>query len=307
MKTQRLIGASLVATLASILSGCSTLYKLSEKGPVWCNEAYPAVAKRAKYAPSTRDLSYKGYPYVTAAALALQKDSEEDKDHWIDIPHSFRQIHSVHDRSSGFEAKIFEYTPPNPKKKNELIIAFTGSNEIWNDWIATNFLGSQTQYYQANDLVQKFAPKYKENGYRIIASGFSLGGALAIHATYKTKDLIDETWALNPSPITWIDGEEDARLHVLSTDKEILKNDRAQPDQPQHGRYTIRAPENQVGQDFYAIKSTSIFSHFRYVLFRDVLHTAAYVDEEISPIASGEPRNILRRTDFASCKSTKIS
>ena len=78
------------------------------------------------------------------------------------------------------------------------------------------------QYDQIKDVVPKVVDKLSEdisNGFRICATGHSLGGGLAQHAVY-LHPKITTAFAFNASPVTaWSDIEESERIKNVSGSK----------------------------------------------------------------------------------------
>ena len=298
----RLIATALVII---ILSGCASLrYSDYERGRVWCNERYLHNLDRP-FHKKHLDVAERGYIYALAAALVLQGDSQEDKEHYFPTPHRLELIDKPERHSSGFEVGTFIlYETDDRTKVKEIIIAFTGSNDS-DDWLWTNLFFSKQQYELAEEYIKKMAQQYSEN--RIVVAGYSLGGGLAVHVAKipATKKYISEVWALNPSPKTYSNGEEDKRIWLAAVEGEALAKMRWPVFHIWPGVYNIGSPKSQTADEFYLIQSTSIYGHFRWVLARNMLHVADLSIYNRTKAETTEPLMILKGSNFESCRKFK--
>jgi len=260
----------------------------------------------------------KGYMYVTAAALSLQGDGQEDKDHWIEIPTRLKPIQpDPFIGSKGFQARVFLLHDKNNFDQIEaLVIAYTGSQmnsiqNIWYDWIVADFLGGQSQHEQARELLKSLVAKYP-NIHKVVVTGFSLGGALAAHVALHpdTSKYVSEAWTFNPS----------GRIYDMRPEKEkdaMANSDERDPrfwlvaNYAEGARYSrtnfthryirgfdwIPAPYDNFVNKIQLLPVNSIKGHFRYVLFRDLLW-AAELDARINKIEPNEPLEIITHTHF---------
>ena len=206
------------------------------------------------------------------------------------------------DAASGFEASSFEVTDPvNPKHLREIVIAFAGSNDD-SDW-RTNFYFDKTQYGQAIAYVQRISALYP--GVPIAITGYSLGGALAVHVTKNTATahLIYAAWVFNPSPKTWADSSINPKIWQAATSDDILKIARLQIFHFLPGVANVGAPINQRAENYYLIESNPVHAHFRWALARNILHSAdlALWKQSIDKTATTEALEILQRSRFKAC------
>lgn len=288
-----------------LLGGCSTVP--FEKGAIWCNEPL-------KYEPGVHfdrphlEVARRGYLYALAGAYVLQENSDEDQDHWFELPARMKEVDRPPRDSSGFEARTFELrSKPEDSEPVEVIVAFTGSNDSA-DWILTNLFFSRAQYELASAYVEATAKRYP--GKRIVVTGFSLGGALAGHVTKseRTGALVSEAWLFNPSPKLYTNDSYDQRIWVGALRGEALHVIRSRPFEilwP--GINRIGAPWQQNAQDYYLISAFPIYGHYRWALARNILFVAdyAHLQNPIGPVDSQrtkEPREILEASEFKACE-----
>lgn len=285
-----------------ILNGCGTLkYSEHEKGKVWCNDRYLNKLD-TPFSKKYLDVAEKGYIYALAGALVLQGNSQEDKEHYFATPQRLVLVDKPERDQSGFEVGTFKlYETAERITLKEIIIAFTGSNDS-DDWLWTNLLFSKKQYVQAEKYVQKIAQKYA--GDRIVVTGYSLGGGLAVHVAknHLTKDYISEVWALNPSPKTNSNSLKDDRIWLAAVEGEALSKMRWAIFRIWPGVYDIGAPESQTAVEFYLVQSTSIYAHFRWVLARNMLHVADLSIFNRTGAEKTEPLLILKGSHFQACE-----
>ncbi|MBK7685559.1 MAG: DUF2974 domain-containing protein [Rhodocyclaceae bacterium] len=273
---------------------------------IWCNERYlPKLDARGAVINSLHQtVAAKGYLYALLGAYALQQDNREGQEHFFELParaKSLPQLHQ-HDADSGFEASSFEIADTvNPKHLREIVIAFTGSNDDA-DW-RTNFSLDKTQYDQAVAYVQRISTKYPE--VPIAVTGYSLGGALAVHVTKNaaTAHLIYAAWVFNPSPKTWADSSINPKIWQASTSDDILKFARLRIFRFLPGVAAIGAPVNQRAENYYLIESNPVHAHFRWALARNILHSADLALWKLSngEVGSSEPLEILQKSRFKAC------
>ncbi len=278
-------------------------YTKYERGNFWCNEQ--------KWGATTFDtkhltVSKRGYLYILAAALALQKENQESKDHYLAPPRRMLEADRPERKNSGFEVVTYEiYTDPDRNTLQEVVIAFTGSNDS-EDWLKTNLGFDKRQYSDAVDYVVNTATKPKYKGIRIIVSGFSLGGALAVHTAKNetSSNHIDEVWALNPSPRTYSNNRADERIWIAAVRGEFLSKFRSKYFRIIPGSSNIGALPDQKATDYYLVKANSGFSHFRYVLVRNILFAADIaMSIDVENSKKDEPISILKDSIFSACKS----
>ena len=298
---------SLLITIS--LTGCaSPKYSEYEMGKIWCNDRYlQTLTPQPIFHDKYFTIAERGYIYAVAAALTLQSDSSESQEHYFPLPERLVSIDKepkdkASKDKSGFEVETFKLYETNKKEKvKEIIIAFAGSNEL-HEWVWTNLFSSKKQYDLARKYVIKIAKEYPEN--RIVVSGISLGGGLAVHVGKdpETKSLIDEVWALNPSPKTYSNSDMDHKIWMAAVEGESLAKFRTPIFRVLPGFYKIGSYDEQTADGYYLVESNNIYSHFRWVLIRNMLHAADLSIYKRIGSESTEPLEILKASRFKSCK-----
>ncbi|MGM8898958.1 MULTISPECIES: alpha/beta hydrolase family protein [unclassified Psychrobacter] len=298
----------IVMLVSALLSGCSTLGKIttnSEKGRYfWCNDRYLHKLD-SPFGKEHLKVAERGYIYALASSLVLQgqdKITQESKDHFFQIPSYLEVHHWPKSDKSGFGVGTFKlYETSDKIKLKEIIIAFTGSNQK-RDWIFTNLLFSKKQYKLAEEYVLQIAEANPNT--RIVVAGYSLGAGLAVHVTKKdsTKYKIAEAWALNPSPKTYTHGKSDNKIWLASTDNEVLKIVRSPFFHRWPGVDNIGAPEDQTAEEYNLIRSMGIYSHYRWVLTRNMLWVADLSIYNRTKADMTEPLKIIKNSSFKSCQ-----
>ena len=273
---------------------------------IWCNERYlPKLDAHGAVINSVHQtVATKGYLYALLGAYALQQDNREGQEHFFELPARVKVAPRLHQHNvnSGFEANTFEiYDHQNPNTLTEVVATFTGSNDDA-DW-RTNFSLNQTQYTEARAYVIAVAANYP--GVPLSVTGFSLGGALAVHVTKhpQTANLVNVAWVFNPSPKTWADGSINPKIWEASTSDDILKIARSPFFHFLPGVAAIGAPANQRAENYYLIESNPVHAHFRWALARNILHSADLALWKLSNggLGSSEPLEILQKSRFKAC------
>lgn len=272
----------------------------------WCNERFLQPEQRAFDARHLM-VAKRGYLYAMAAALALQRDNAEGRAYHFAMPARMKQIDQEKRDRSGFEASAFEIRDATGETMQEVVVAFTGSNDDA-DWRDTNFGSDTRQYALARRYVSEIAERAEYDGVRLVVAGFSLGGALAVHVTKhaETSHFVAETWAFNPSPKTWVHGRVDQRIWLAAVNNEALRYARTDPFTVLPGVEHIGAPPSQTAEGFYLLEANPVISHYRWVLTRNILHVAdlAFRIDDRSD-APTEPSEILRASSFRSCRNER--
>lgn len=275
-----------------------------ESGRFWCGQRFlpkgiDVFGQREEF------VANRGYIYVLAAALTLQKKSNAESDaHHFYKPERLIPIDSTNNTQSGFQATTFLLKPLTNNEQEEIVVAFAGSNEL-KDWIKTNLSASRRQYNDARNYIIKTLKVQKIHGKKIIVTGISLGGGLAVHVTKDplTSNYIKEAWAINPSPKIYAPKNIDKRIWLISSYKEILTYARDLPASFIVGSADIGAPKEQSGTDYNLVKSNSIYAHFRWVITREVLFAADFaLTDKGRNLYDTEPFEIIKKSHFASCK-----
>jgi len=277
------------ASAPTAFGGDSCKWVKYESGKFWCNERY-LYSDSNPFDSKHLDAAKRGYLYALAAALVMQTESEAC--HRFNAPSRLVEIQPRPPATeSGFEATTFEvYSVGDPNEIEEVVIAFAGTDEL-RDW-KTN-LGSEVQYTEASEYTAAVAKRYP--GKRLVVTGYSLGGGLALHVTYdeKTKPFVAECWALNPSPIVHAPVQIDSRTWLAASRKDIVKVIR-------HGG--LGAPPTHVATKYYLIKSHRTYAHFRWVLARNMLIAADIaLQDPLNPTRTTEPLEILKSSKFSAC------
>jgi hypothetical protein len=287
--------------LGVLASGCAAINE-ERPGPYWCNEPFLPV-DTVQFSPQEVAAARKGYMYVSAAAIVLQRATTEDHDHWMELPKRLDPVDATKYGKGGFEARTFKLIKePGSPQVESIVVAFTGSNG-WDDWLLTNFLTDKRQYNQAREYLKSMANRFP--GQRIVVTGFSLGGGLAVHVTKhpETSALVSETWAFNPSGKTWVPGNEDKRIWLIANSQEAARYTRSDWVQWLPGVNYVGAPDEQFQNQFELYRSNAIFAHYRYVLLRNVLFAAEQdIRKQNVPGSKNEPAEILSNMRFKSCK-----
>lgn len=300
-----------LAVAAVLLSGCVSVdYPKYEKGAFWCNEPLK-FSEGVHFDERHLNAARRGYLYALAAAWVLQTTNPEGADHWFNLPARMKPTDEFPRHHSGFEVRTFEVREdPSDSAPSEIVIAFAGSNDS-DDWLFTNMLFSQSQYELAREYVKQVAHAYP--GIRLVVTGVSLGGALAGHVTKReeTRDYVSEAWLLNPSPKLYANDQIDKKIWVLAMRGEILRvvrNPVMEKIWP--GINRIGAPWDQTADDFYQVKSSVVYAHFRWLIARNVLFIADYAHLRhdmgpVDPRRVNEPREILEASCFRACAKEK--
>ena len=140
----------------------------------------------------------------------------------------------------------------------------------------------------------------------LLARSNSLGGALAVHVTKndETPAVVNEAWAVNPSPKIYADGNINDKIWLAAHRGEALSIFRTAPFRILPGVSFIGSTDEHTVDDFYLIKTNQIYGHFRWVLPIQMLHVADFALLKDGGNASGttEPFEILKRTNFKGAK-----
>lgn len=282
--------------------------RFGERGHFWCGERFlPPMTNH--FGANEENIAVKGYIYVLAAALALQQNNDEGKAHWFITPKRMEVINPPVTLPSGFKAITFLIKPLDPSHEDEIVVAFTGSDQGI-DWTRTNIMRSRSQFKDAENYILSLARSMKIKDKKIIVTGISLGGGLAVYVTKNdnTSKYIKQAWAINPSPVTFSNNDIDNRIWLVYAEGEVLSFVRkALWLTYLRGIGNIGAPYHHTGKDFTLVKSNSVYAHFRWVITREVLFVADYaMTKRGTKLFETEPYNILKRSSFQSCKNPEV-
>ncbi len=232
--------------LLAIISGVSAC----ASNPKGCK----GVMGETKYLSSDSNSSaYKSIAQEVYQYAQMSSNTYEDNDEYFSFPKNIKLVESV-DKGWGFQANIYEVY--SGKEISEVVISYRGTEGL-TDWIYGNLLS--TQYKLADELFKEVKGKYKDT--KIVATGHSLGGGLALH-TSVVEDGV-EAFVFNPSYRIHRNGsEKENRRVVIAETGEILKLQRA----------IWKNPKNMYYGDFYCTKTSN---HSMFLLARCTTHVAA--------------------------------
>ncbi|EPA99476.1 hypothetical protein [Pseudomonas sp. G5(2012)] len=296
--------------LLSVLGGCDGTF--GEKGYIWCNNRFIKPDARP-FSTKTGTVAQQGYMYALASALTLQADNREGNAHKFYPPKYLEVIDKPDRKHSGFEAATFLRHPLTPGGREEIIIAFAGSNDAA-DWVGTNLLSSITQYSQAMNYTLKMLddPRVYDlrmKGAKVVVTGISLGGGLAVHVVKSrlTGPFIDEAWAFNPSPKIYANSDPNDKIWLVASDGEFLSGLRKERwSFLIAGWGNIGAKEKRTVDNFNLIESNGIYAHYRWGIARQMLFAADYMEYKDVPATEpprpSEPLKILNKSEFKSCE-----
>lgn len=310
-----MLACALLASILLLLQGCANnrITDIPPKnfgrleGRAWCNERYLDMVDEYQDLANSQQfrkqlsLSKAGYIYSVASVLTLQKDNKESEFNFTK-PVYLKEVKSLaEDQSNGFQAYTFIRSDPETGKNIEAIIAFRGSDQ-WRDYFLHNFWIWPIQYEPARNYVKKVASDPQIKDLKIVVTGYSLGGGLAAHVAqhFDTSALVSQAWAFNPTPRMGVSAKEmtgdNSRIYLLASEYEILGiSERAK----------IGADKEHTSEDFGLVKSSSIYSHYRWVLGRQILQYAdlAYYLESGRTAITTPPLEILESQQIKACTS----
>lgn len=274
--------------LALVVSSCS-LFPVNcgnEEGYVWCNARYLDLTSPEYQKPNTINadkdkrlrLAYDGYIYALLGAVVLQKEGKS-KDKHFNLP-AYIEIDSSVNKGSGFQATAFRiYEASNKAQLKEVVVAFRGTDQPWKDYSGHNLHPVPKQYKPAQDYVLKIADKYI--GTKLVVTGYSLGGGLAMNVLHneRTSSKVTQAWAFNSSPRTGEKVKVDHRLYLLSAKGEILNLPRRIL---REGPKSLGALDENFSDDYDLVSASSAYLHSRWVLARQMLIFADMVYYEQS-------------------------
>lgn len=159
---------------------------------------------------------------------------------------------------------------------NNFVIAFEGTNSTsLLDWIFGNLnLGWKGQYADAAALVQKIKTTYPSS--KIVTTGHSLGGGLAIHAALYHGNI--DAYAFNSSPRVFKEDVKDtnSRIVLISEDEDILQSLR------KFLGTLDSVTTTKPFDEFDFLKSSKLNEHSIYHISRGLMLVAASADNNDS-------------------------
>lgn len=268
--------------IGTSIAMCPILSFAEVSTKVWCKERYLDLVEQEHgriYTPTEENVAKRGYIYSTLGAIALQKDNKPNADYTFVLPNNVVQIdhisaeNSKSAKKSGFEARTFIVKDEVSKRPKELVIAFTGSNQLLKDWIMTDFGWSENQYEDAKNYVNAMRLKANidtTNPLKVVVTGYSLGAALAGHVAKdpETMHYIQEAWLFNPSfRLKITNYDKDSRFWLGTTRKDMLKPFSSK-------KFLNIFPELQQFTDGFLISSGRVYAHYRWTFARNILWAA---------------------------------
>lgn len=216
------------------------------------------------------------------------------------MPSSIKEIYSDN-KLSGLQAKTFIVYDKVTNSPKELVIAFAGTNQF-RDWL-TNAQVSDKQFKQALDYYNKSVQREEVGDpkklNKIVVTGYSLGGALAV-SVGKNKNVVEkisEVWVFNPSPKSHTDYKKESNFWFGSARNDILKKVRT-------SEYMNLFESDHIYDDQFLIDSNAVYAHSRWVVARNMLWTAdfSYITGE-SEEYDNPAYEIIQLSEFKSCKN----
>lgn len=245
------------------------------RASVWCNDRYLTNRENPQQVATSREmeLAEQGYLYAVLGARVLQRRGELER-HYFGLPARVAESEPTK-YASGFEARTYRVFDREGGELQEVVVAFAGTRfSSVRDWITNLSLVEPKQYRQAREYVRSVATEFPR--VRLVAAGYSLGGALAAHVAKRpeTESLVAAAWVFNPSPRIWAAGTESDKLRQFCARKEVLSLFRWRLLRWLPGFAHIGANSRYISNDHYLVDGNRLFVHSRYVLARDVLHMA---------------------------------
>ncbi|MEW8437699.1 MAG: hypothetical protein AB2689_06035 [Candidatus Thiodiazotropha taylori] len=292
-----------------------------EKGLIWCNT--PFLRKRPKLDTMLGkgfDIANEGYIPALAGALVLQ-DIESLKEgylplHYFPKPKRLVRLDNacVNNGKNGFQARVYELRREDSFDEIEaVIIAFSGTNDF-DDWKSNLFgIYGQKHYKAARDYLIKYANIYRRDGVKVIVTGYSLGGGLVVHVMNheETESLVDEGWAFNASPHTYLGFKKlplNSKLYSAYHENEILSVARWLLS-PLYNYSRIPSTDIKTFDNVNLIDANPFYGHSRWVLARQFLHiadAAKYLEGTAEQNELTEPMKILDKSSSVGCDEEKL-
>jgi hypothetical protein len=211
------------------------------------------------YSKPYEDVANKAFVYALMASNAYKRYSQFDIPGWDRLPEEDRHTWT------GMEAIVYKSS-----NSDKIVVAFAGTNSAL-DYLAANFIPFlKGQYRNADTLIDDIFEKYKNHS--IIATGHSLGGGLALHASLYRANI--DAYAFNTSPRVFqpdndLDLDETNHRLVVSEKGEILEIVREI--WPALDRIAFDGPYDEF--DF--LRDTRVKEHSMYYIARGLTIVAA--------------------------------
>lgn len=228
-----------------LISGCSTY-------PKGCD----GVMGNTQYLPHDSNIeSYKAIAEEVYLYAQMSQNSYMEEDEFS-LPKNIKLSETVDD-GWGFQANIYEIYKTEAKEDiQEVVISYRGT-ESFSDWMWGNIFAKQ--YDLADELYARLYEKYAP--IKIVTTGHSLGGGLALHTSVVEKGV--DSFVFNPSYRIHRDGlEKKNRRVVIAETGDVLKP----------LRWILKNPSNHYLGGYYCTKTNN---HSMYLLARCLTHVAA--------------------------------
>ena len=189
-------------------------------------EVYKPHYKNA-YEASYGVIAKEAFLYAQMASNAYE-DYDPDKPEFPFVKYGYAKVGEKVTTWKGLGAHIYEKKNENEnenEKNGEIVVAFEGTN-FWSpaDWLFGNLnLFTEGQYGEAKDLMRDIIKNNLDHK-RIVVTGHSLGGALAISVALSFPNITAYTF--NTSTTIHADKGADAsgsELIVISENEDVLK------------------------------------------------------------------------------------
>lgn len=243
------------------------------------------------YGADYKDVARRSYPFALMASNVYEHfDSKKPE---FAVP-GWEKVESKRTTRKGMGAHIYRSTT-GPES---VAIVFEGTNKGARDWLFGNLnLFWKGQYKDAEKLITEIAERYPEA--RLVTTGHSLGGGLAIHAALHHGGV--EAFAFNSSPRVFNSRRYDpseSTVTLISENEDILEKFRKR--WGGLAGLTIEGPFNKF--DFLDLATNDndrVVEHSVYFIARGLLIVAAAGGDESARRWIGEN---LDRSKEKECK-----
>ncbi|GAB5387101.1 MAG: hypothetical protein Alpg2KO_00690 [Alphaproteobacteria bacterium] len=276
---------------------------------VWCAEPLTSSTARGAHSLAEKKHAYDGYIYALAGVIAIQESIDPSIDHFYTAPARLEPVWPVEISRKGldgFKVSVFKlYDSDQKTNLQEVIVAFAGSDQLWDDWVKHNLGFSKSQHTQAEVLVKYVSERFE--GTPITVTGFSLGGALAAHVTHKfedipeKRDIIKQAWLFNSHAAIRTKTRVNKKIYSLALKGEIAGVARRYG-VPLTGWKANGAPGTQTFHDIQSLNlGNTLKLHSRWHLMRTLLHSAVIYSGDNPDTTTREPLEILKSSNNFRC------